>query len=440
MEYHKYSLAKKGKSICPKCEQKTFVLYIDNETSNLLHSTVGKCDRADNCGHHYTPKEYFINNNIPFDGKKEFTPYPIPMPKPQPSFIDNELLKQSLTGYERNNFIQWLGAIAGNEQTNKAISSYFIGTSKHWENSTVFWQIDLQGRIRTGKIMQYDNLTGKRIKEPFNKIGWVHTVLKLDNFNLSQCFFGEHLLKDKNKIVAIVESEKTAIIASIYLPEFIWLACGGCEGLNIDKCRILTGRKVVLFPDAGKFDKWNDKAKELQSFCSVSVSNLIKEQAIENERKNGYDLADYLLKYDYNRFQSKAEVEIIDNNTTNNNTVTASSEEVKSEFSECLEKEKANDPKNLIKSYIENPTKLYIQNLKKTEIENWNNDISELEQYFSNTGIPPRSVKIDQCTTIENIELFVKSHLEIVKHNNGKEVFKPYLMRLKQLKTALCIT
>ena len=74
MEYHKYSLAKKGKGFCPKCghecKRKTFVLYIDNETGNPLHSTVGKCDRSDNCGHHYTPKQYFADNHITFDNKR----------------------------------------------------------------------------------------------------------------------------------------------------------------------------------------------------------------------------------------------------------------------------------------------------------------------------------------------------------------------------------
>jgi hypothetical protein len=61
----------------------------------------------------------------------------------------------------------------------------------------------------------------------------------------------EHLLRDNTKMVAIVESEKTAIIASIYLPDMIWLACGGCGNLSLKLCEPLKGRKVVLFPDAG---------------------------------------------------------------------------------------------------------------------------------------------------------------------------------------------
>lgn len=47
-------------------------------------------------------------------------------------------------------------------------------------------------------------------------------------WELPQCLFGEHLLKKyPNKTVALVESEKTAIICSALMPDYIWLATGG---------------------------------------------------------------------------------------------------------------------------------------------------------------------------------------------------------------------
>jgi hypothetical protein len=301
MEDYKYSLQKKGKSICPECGRKTYVLYgygADGK-GEAIHSTVGKCDRADNCGHHYSPKQYFMDNNISFDKEITRTPRikPTPKPQPRPSYIDAELLKKSLSGYEDNRLIQYLHGVIGDEDTKEAISRYFIGTSKHWDGATVFWQIDSAGRTHAGKIMQYNPDTGKRVKEPINKITWVHTVLKLPDFNLFQCLFGEHLLTDKSKPVAIVESEKTAIIASVYLPAFIWLACGGCGNLSLKLCESLKGRIVVLYPDAGKFDEWNEKAKTLSSMCAVSVSDMIEKQATEAERKAGFDLADYLIRF-----------------------------------------------------------------------------------------------------------------------------------------------
>jgi hypothetical protein len=309
MEYHRYNLMKKGKSICPKCERKTFVLYIDNTTGEPLHSTVGKCDRADNCGHHYNPKQYFAdhpNNNSLFD-RKEYAPRPQPIHKPQPSFIDAELLKKSLSNYEHNQFVQWLAGTVGQKQASEAIGRYFVGTSKN--SGTCFWQIDLQGNIRAGKIIVYGK-DGHRRKDAMPPVQWVHSILKLQDFILSQCLFGEHLLHDATKMVAIVESEKTAIIASVYLPAFIWLACGGCGNLSVKLCGALKGRHVVLFPDAGKWAEWNEKAKTLSAICTVSVSSLIEQQATETERKAGFDLADYLVQFSLSDFAKQKQPEI----------------------------------------------------------------------------------------------------------------------------------
>ena len=69
--------------------------------------------------------------------------------------------------------------------------------------------------------------------------------------SLSQCFFGEHLLQeDKTKHIALVESEKIALIASNYLPQFLWIATGGKNGcFNNKALSVLRNRDVVLFPD-----------------------------------------------------------------------------------------------------------------------------------------------------------------------------------------------
>lgn len=88
---------------------------------------------------------------------------------------------------------------------------YRIGTSNHWPNATIFWQIDQQQKVHTGKIMLYDYHTGHRVKDPFNHIAWVHkseNTKNTKNFHLKQCLFGLHLLRPDTKIVAIVEAEK----------------------------------------------------------------------------------------------------------------------------------------------------------------------------------------------------------------------------------------
>lgn len=289
---------------CPKCKHRdnTFTRYLDTETGQYIHSTVGRCNREDKCGYHYNPKQYFQDNNIAkFSHPVNKSNVVIPEPKPI-SFIPFDVFKKSLIGYAENNFVMYLVRLFGTDMTDKLISQYFIGTSKHWDGATVFWQIDIAGKIRTGKIMLYDDDTGKRIKEPFNHITWMHKDLKLQDFNLSQCFFGEHLLKNDSRPIAIVESEKTAIITSLYLPQYIWLACGGISNLTIEKYHVLKGRSVILYPDVQAWSKWNDKASELSLICDIKISTLLERKASEVDRLQGVDLADYLVKYNYNDF------------------------------------------------------------------------------------------------------------------------------------------
>ncbi len=293
---------------CPQCNhrRKTFTRYIYTETNEHIHPTVGKCERANNCGYHYTPKQYFKDNNISFDKpsqRQPFKKWPIaPVPKPV-SVIPVELFKHSLMNYERNNFVKFLIGLFGNEIAEKLISQYFIGTSKHWNGATVFYQIDNEGKIRTGKIILYNPVTGKRNKETKPPVQWVHKALKLPDYELKQCLFGEHILSiEPLKPVAIVESEKTAIIASIYLPQYIWLASGAKEGLNNEKCKVLSGRNVTLFPDLNCFEKWNSKAKELSSITRFQVSSLLEDRATEADKIQGLDIADYLVKFKLDKF------------------------------------------------------------------------------------------------------------------------------------------
>jgi hypothetical protein len=399
MSEHKYTLEPyKGMNTrysCPSCQQrdKTFSLYIDTETGKHIHHTVGRCNRESNCGHHYTPKQYFQDNNISSDTSqaKAYKHLPVtPQPKPV-SFIPVEVFKASLKAHETNHFVKFLINLFGVEVASQLVSRYFIATSKHWNGATVFWQIDIKGKVRTGKIMLYSPTTGKRIKEPFNHINWVHKALKKPEFELRQCLFGEHLLIDKTKHVAIVESEKTAIIASVYLPQFIWVAVGSLTNLNAEKCSILKGRTVTLFPDLNGFEKWSNKANELSHLAIFTVSDLLELKATEAEKKQGFDLADYLIKYDYKAF--------------------------------ALPKP---EPPPAVQPLVE--VKPFEQ------LENWEQDITELENYFSGIALPTKPIKLNRFSTITNCSLFIESHFSIVKANNGKQTFLPYLNRLQELK------
>lgn len=194
---------------------------------------------------------------------------------------------------------RYISTVFGKEETERLFALYKVGTSKKWGGSTIFWQIDVNGNVHTGKIMKYDDKTGHRIKEPHSLVTWVHSELKLPDFTLRQCFFGEHLLTDKTttKTIAIVESEKTAIIATHFMSDFVWLATGGMNGcFNKDAVEVLSGREVVLVPDLGATDKWKSKLPLLQSICKqVLVSNILEDNATDEQKTNGLDIADFLL-------------------------------------------------------------------------------------------------------------------------------------------------
>lgn len=302
-----YDRNKHNRYSCPNCGKRyQFTRYIDTEGDITFPDYVGKCNRENKCGYHYTPSMYFEQNpyerekireqSSSFDIIKNVKPL-IQQPV-KPSFINKEVMERSLRQYEYNNLYVYLCGQLGTKTATQLMQTYQVGTAKKWGNSTVFWQIDVNGKIRTGKIMLYNPETGKRIKEPYAKISWVHTVLNLPAFTLNQCFFGEHLLTGNNKPIAIVESEKTALIASAYLPKYVWLATGGKNGcFNEQHFDVLYGRNVVLFPDIGMKNEWQKKLFLMRKAgINATISDYLEQYATEEEKKNGYDIADYLIK------------------------------------------------------------------------------------------------------------------------------------------------
>ena len=375
---------------CPACQhrEKTFTLYVDANTGAPINNTVGRCNRESKCNYHYTPKQFYTDNNISFDVsqsiKQNFTPPPA---KPT-SYIPTDVFKNSLKSHSKNNFVMYLVKLFGVEVASELISKYFIGSSKHWNGATVFWQIDANGKIRTGKVMLYNTTTGKRVKEPFSHIQWAHKLLKSPEFELKQCFFGEHLIKDTSKPIAIVESEKTAIIASVYLPNFIWLAVGSLSNLTFDKCKVLKGRKIVLFPDLNGFNKWSNKAKELQSITSFVVSDLLERKATDAEKQNGLDIADYLVRFPINQEEPiHAPLHISEHDTRTGEDVSAPEEQT-------------------------------------------NIDVIDFKNIIPNNNI----IKLAPHITIVDVKKFVDVHLAVAIHQADKPIYLPYAQRLNEFK------
>jgi hypothetical protein len=298
---------------CPKCGKPgELTRYIDTQTGNYLADYVGRCNREVNCGYEYAPKQYFADHQIASKGNESQHQLIVKLPERSLKPIDTipfEPFRESLTKYAENNFIYYLQRLFGADIAYELIKRFYIGSSNYWSGSTVFWQIDAKRRIRSGKIMLYDSKTGRRVKDVSpdgskqSKITWAHSILQkqgtIQGFNLRQCLFGEHQLagQPKTRPVAVVEAEKTAIIATPYLPDLTWLACGSLTNLTADKCRVLAGRNVVLFPDLKCLKRWREAAKHLQALldCRITVSDLLERKATEADKSQGLDLADYLV-------------------------------------------------------------------------------------------------------------------------------------------------
>jgi hypothetical protein len=262
----------------------------------IVHPSVGRCDRESSCGYLNTPWQYFKDNDISIDtGRSGQIKRRLHLRKAA-SHIPRDLMEATLKGYNRNNLVNFLIA---HFDTDQVLRKYYVGTADYWGGSTIFWQVDTNSKVRTGKIIQYNPETGRRVKEPFNHVTWVHRILNLPNFELRQCLFGEHLLNESSMPVAIVESDKSAIIASIYFPQFTWLATGGLMNLTAQKCRVLKGKTVLLIPDLKAYDKWQQIAKELSSLMRrtrFKILDLFEKTSTDQEREEGYDIADYLIK------------------------------------------------------------------------------------------------------------------------------------------------
>jgi hypothetical protein len=318
------------KDHCPQCRQKTFVRCVEAETGELLPPHVGRCDRENSCGYSYSWVEYY--KEVDQDKKPFIEAKPIEAPKPV-DFLPLKYLEATLPTkhYQRNNFYQFIEKRFTDLVAKEVFSKYLIGTSNYWEGAAVFPQIDEAGNLRQIKIMLHNAETGKRVKEGaqvkrFDRRQRVYipeitekscSIIygrfiepSFKELNLEQCFFGQHLLAEyPDKKVCIVESEKTAIIASILLPQFVWMATGGasgCKWREFGTYKVLKGRSVTFFPDYGFFNRktgktcyaeWCERIARIVEATGnqqIRVSDLLEEKFSGMERTDT-DLADIFL-------------------------------------------------------------------------------------------------------------------------------------------------
>ena len=294
MSEYRYQLEKyRGRStryICPQCKRKySFTRYIDTYNNNeYVSESVGKCNRIDKCGYHYTPKQYYTDNPWKRESSGGWTHGQIlrenvrvSSVQPPTSYIPEWVATGSLR--RDSTHMQWLRTTFGTDEAERIRQLYGVGGTR--DGRVVFWQRDTQGLLRTGKIMAYDPATGRRTKGA-GSCDWAHSIMLREGriaqpYNLKQCLYGEHLLGHEayaTATVAIVESYKTAHVGAIVLPEMLWTATDSLQGLTAERLMPLGGRRVVLYPDEGRGEEiWREKICDIarEVGFDYTISNAI---------------------------------------------------------------------------------------------------------------------------------------------------------------------
>ncbi len=299
----KYRSAK-SRYTCPSCNSRhCFVRYVD-ENGEYLSFDVGRCNRESKCGYHKKPKEFFSNNptfqksvKVRAGQNRQIKTQTLAEKPKSFDVIPPEHLKATLGNYDRNAFVQFLFNLfpTCSEEIQAVLKMYFVGT---YQDYCCFPSVDRLNRICKAKLIRFNRATGRRLKGEFDVSSLVRKLKLKEDFNYRQIFFGEHLLsKFPNKPVAIVEAEKTAIIASLCFPEFIWLACNSKSWLKAERLKRLGNRQIILYPDADGFDLWQAVATDAQQQgLNVKTSSLIENFASGEQKRNQYDLADFLIE------------------------------------------------------------------------------------------------------------------------------------------------
>lgn len=301
------------KYTCPKCgAKKHFTRYVDILTGEEAGDEYGICDNQVKCGYKQYPttdllpkgSELFVNSK---DIKPEFD---FAEDDGSGSCIPPERVIQHMRAYKNNKLFQFLSYIFTPEQALDAFVRYGIGTMDYysWKGCCIFWQIDMNYIVRTGKIMDFyhkKNDEGvmvdcKRVKGEASKDGSPHVTFfhcrEYPDFTLRQCLFGEHILNDypEDQEVNIVESEKTAIVCYINNPKKIYLSVGGLQNIRERTISVLMDRKIIFHPDKGEaYNKWNSKVKNSLTGYNAHVSSFLEKC---KDAKEGEDLADILFK------------------------------------------------------------------------------------------------------------------------------------------------
>ena len=222
--YRECKAHREWNTTCPDCGRTgKFSPYIDTVTMRPVDDrTCGRCNRLSNCGYHLPPR--MVAPLLSPQGGK--TAMPVLLPHGGGWEGASEFYEKMRRACEQSqpwgsHLVTWLRTQFPRDAVAAALKRYRVGGTP--DGATLWWQIDEQGRVHTGKAMLYNPLTGHRVKEqgpplipprgedrgastppPRGRVGggsfpvnWAHRMRlygEPSDLVVPQCLFGEHLI------------------------------------------------------------------------------------------------------------------------------------------------------------------------------------------------------------------------------------------------------
>lgn len=210
-----------------------------------------------------------------------------PLPPPEPAKpLSFELVRKSFKPYH-STFARFLrDLLSKRDDAEQALARLDEVLQRYWVGATkggriCYWMIDINGKCRDGKFMAYkpDGHRDHNQHPSWARNTVIRNLFESKRITLEQKeklldqqvmrpYFGMHLLSDpklKGKAVALVEGEKSCLIASIAYPDFIWIACG-MNTFNVARLLpiLQQRRELLIFPDVDQIDRWVKLTEDLK--------------------------------------------------------------------------------------------------------------------------------------------------------------------------------
>lgn len=239
--------------------------------------------------------------------------------EPRPKPVEKPALELPLSyvtakeNTQEDTLCNWIRSLPWSDEQRarigQVLKNYAVGHS--WRGHTIFWQIDSSPAVRTGKMMMYRQ-DGHRDRESHGNFGWVHNMLaragkvNLDATPYKTCYFGEHLINMLNEdaTVCVVESEKTALLCSIYwgmTRDYIWVACGGMTYLTKERLAPFMQRHlyIALYPDHDGMKQWTERMNEVirqTNYDRLSIQSVFILKYWKESDGQKADVADIIVR------------------------------------------------------------------------------------------------------------------------------------------------